>query len=620
MLEKNGVPYNLRFDDVYFDANDPVAERNSVYVSAIDELLENSPKDEIIIAETGFGFGLSFFCSVKKALERGVRLHYLACEIQPILLQDLSEFYSKYTEFSAIFADFELSYEIVKNEVVRLHLFNSQIILDIFFGDAFLWLDECDFRADIWYIDGFSPSKNSEIFSADLLAKISAHCQKNAILRSYSCARIFKDSLNELNFSFSKRVGQGKKREFMHAICTEPKVAKSAFNPWFIRCAENIKYKSVLIVGAGISGLITAFELKKLGISVKIIEKLPSLKNGASSNLAGLCLPLINKPCSKLGKAHICAFLSAFEFYKKHLEFAPFVSFCGVTYIANDGQIERFKSASDEYKGILELNENEIFIKKAMQIAPLKLREYLSKEFEIHFDTEFSGLNEHENGYEILAKNGDRFYADAVIFACGASGNELIRAFDENILLSAVRGQTTYLSPFCVNHSLPLSARGYICAPNDDIMVVGSSFDRDDLSLELRTGDDEENIAKIAEFSDFSALKKPEILGANAGLRAYCSDRFMLCSQMHDFAAYCADYKGLLWKKTKAYNLPLPRYKKGIFASVAHGAHGLCSSVLAAQIIADLITNRPLCVSHSLFSEFHSARFLIRKLKKGILK
>ena len=35
-------------------------------------------------------------------------------------------------------------------------------------------------------------------------------------------------------------------------------------------------------------------------------------------------------------------------------------------------------------------------------------------------------------------------------------------------------------------------------------------------------------------------------------------------------------------------------------------------------LMLDLLLNRPLCISHSLFSEFHSARFLIRKLKKGL--
>lgn len=622
MLYKNAVPYNENFDDVYFDSNDPVGERNSVYASAIDEFLlcENtSQNDTILIAESGFGFGLNFFTTAKYALQKGLKIHYLACEREPILLQDLSEFYKKYTQFSEIFSYFNEHYEIIKNEILRLHFFNSQIILDLFFGDAFLWLDECDFRADIWYLDGFSPSKNPELFGSHFLAKVKEHCVKNAILRSYSCARVFKNSLKEQNFIFGKRAGQGKKREFLSAICSETSELKIPFNPWFERSKPDFQAKNAIIIGAGIAGLLTALKLENSGIKTQILERLPSLQNGASSNISGLALPLINKASSKLGKAHISAFLSACEFYKNEV-LADFVDFCGATYIAkNEQDLERFKSASDEYKGLLELKENELIIKKAMQISPLKLREFLATKLEIHFNTEFSELFELQNGYKILTKNGKEFITDCVIFAGGAGTNEILKGFDENLLLSAVRGQTTKLSPFCANHSLPLSENGYICKAADAAQIIGSSFDRENLSLEIRNIDNEENLEKIAKFLE-NSMSDLKILGANVGLRSYSGDRFMLCSQMHDYVGFCDDYKALLWQKNKTQNLPKPRYKKGIFVNTAHGAHGLTTAVLAAEIITDLLLGRPLCVTHSLFSEFHLARFLIRKLKKGILK
>lgn len=622
MLYKNGVPYNESFDDVYFDANDPVGERNSIYVSAIDELLNRdfeNKKDYIIIAESGFGFGLNFFATAKYALQKALKIHYLACEKEPISLQDLSEFYKNYSEFSEIFSYFSEHYEIIKNEILRLHFFNSQIILDLFFGDAFLWLDECDFKADIWYLDGFSPSKNPALFSSQFLAKVKEHCIKNAILRSYSCAGVFKNSLKEQNFILEKRAGQGKKREFLSAVCKEPSEYKTASNPWFEPSKLDFKAQNVIIIGAGIAGMLTALKLENSGIKTQILERLSGLENGASSNAAGLMLPLINKASSKLGKAHISAFLTAFEFYKNK-DLAPFVDLCGISYIAkNDAELDRFKSASDEYKGLLELKENELIIKKAMQISPLKLRKFLASKLEIHFNTEFSELLECENGYKILTKNGKEFFADCVIFAGGAGTNEILKSFDETLLLSAVRGQTTILSPFSTNHSLPLSENGYICKAANNAQVIGSSFDRDDLSLEIRSSDNEENIEKIAKFLENSTADL-RILGANAGLRSYSGDRFMLCSQMHDYKAFCADYKALLWQKNNTQNLPKPRYKKGIFVNTAHGAHGLSTAVLGAEIIADLLLGRPLCVTHSLFSQFHSARFLIRKLKKGILK
>ena len=329
-------------------------------------------------------------------------------------------------------------------------------------------------------------------------------------------------------------------------------------------------------------------------------------------------MPLIHKSSSKLGIAQIIAFLAANEFYKNE-SFMPFVDCCGATYIAkNELEMERFKESSAKFKNLFRLDKNELFIKKAMQISPLKLREFLANSLKIDFNTEFLGFKKCENVYKIHTTKGE-YHADIIVLAGGASANGILNGFDESLLLSAVRGQTTILAPFSANHVLPLSQDGYICKAANSTQIIGSSFDRENLSLEIRKKDNIENLEKISAF----LCEKPEnlkILGANVGLRSYSGDRFMLVSQLHDFNSFCNDYKALLWQKNKMQILPKPRYENGVFISSAHGAHGLSTAILAAEIIADLALNRPLCVTHSLFSEFHSARFLIRKLKKGLLK
>jgi len=45
---------------------------------------------------------------------------------------------------------------------------------------------------------------------------------------------------------------------------------------------------------------------------------------------------------------------------------------------------------------------------------------------------------------------------------------------------------------------------------------------------------------------------------------------------------------------------------------------GLGTAILGANLIMDLVLARPLCIERSLFFELHPARFLIRKLKKGL--
>ena len=106
------------------------------------------------------------------------------------------------------------------------------------------------------------------------------------------------------------------------------------------------------------------------------------------------------------------------------------------------------------------------------------------------------------------------------------------------------------------------------------------------------------------------------IIGSKVGSRSYSGDRFPLIGRLYDEDFYKDTYKSLLWTKGKSN--PHPKYVPNVYASTAHGSRGLCTAVLGAELICDLIFDRPLCIEKSLFDELHLARFLVRKLKKGL--
>nr|WP_314391320.1 bifunctional tRNA (5-methylaminomethyl-2-thiouridine)(34)-methyltransferase MnmD/FAD-dependent 5-carboxymethylaminomethyl-2-thiouridine(34) oxidoreductase MnmC [uncultured Campylobacter sp.] len=115
------------------------------------------------------------------------------------------------------------------------------------------------------------------------------------------------------------------------------------------------------------------------------------------------------------------------------------------------------------------------------------------------------------------------------------------------------------------------------------------------------------------------AAKIPQnirIIGSKVGYRSYSGDRFALIGRLYDEDFYKDSYKSLLWTKGKSN--PHPKYVPNVYVSTAHGSRGLCTAVLGAELICDLIFDRPLCIEKSLFDELHLARFLVRKLKKGL--
>jgi len=95
-----------------------------------------------------------------------------------------------------------------------------------------------------------------------------------------------------------------------------------------------------------------------------------------------------------------------------------------------------------------------------------------------------------------------------------------------------------------------------------------------------------------------------------------CNNNNFVWFSVH-VAFYKQNYKGLFWSKNKDNN-PKASYEKNLFVNFAHGSRGLGTAILGANLITDLVLARSLCIERSLFFELHPARFLIRKLKKGL--
>jgi len=121
-------------------------------------------------------------------------------------------------------------------------------------------------------------------------------------------------------------------------------------------------------------------------------------------------------------------------------------------------------------------------------------------------------------------------------------------------------------------------------------------------------------VGVVSEFFDTS---KAIIIGSRVGYRSYSGDRFPIIGALHDEEFYKQNYKWLFWSKNKDSN-PKASYEKNLFVNFAHGSRGLGTAILGANLITDLVLARPLCIERSLFFELHPARFLIRKLKKGL--
>ena len=321
------------------------------------------------------------------------------------------------------------------------------------------------------------------------------------------------------------------------------------------------------------------------------------------------------------------------------------------------------------------------FIFNGAKARPRKMCKAASAGIKTLLNCEFTGFETLDGGaVRARFKDGQSIDADVLVLAIGSESMELFADYD--IRLSSVRGQVTHIAPavwtsapFSAKGYVCPPAEGvqvigatydrnlFLDEPRssddeknlaDVAEFLGDKFaENERLNLNIgRDGDAETadcleankggvNLSKSvdlpAETADGSTqtngtsnLTVPEkssniaaqipqnvrIVGSKVGYRSYSGDRSPLIGRLYDEDFYKDTYKSLLWTKGKSN--PYPKYVPNIYVSTAHGSRGLCTAVLGAELICDLIFDRPLCIEKSLFDELHLARFLVRKLKKGL--
>ena len=112
---------------------------------------------------------------------------------------------------------------------------------------------------DVFYLDGFKPSQNPELFNQFIFEGMRRLAQPGASASTYSVAGVVKQGLRAAGFRIEKRQGWGRKRELLFA---------EAPGDWR---GQRLKRPSVQIIGAGIAGQSLAGSLNRFDIQPIIL-------------------------------------------------------------------------------------------------------------------------------------------------------------------------------------------------------------------------------------------------------------------------------------------------------------------------------------------------------------
>lgn len=218
MLEwrDNNLPVSKRFDDPYYSKQDGRAETEYVFIKS-NNLPQRWPTmDKCVIAELGFGTGLNFIETVRHwqlHKREAASLNFISFEQYPIERSDMAKALSAWPELSELAAP--LIAQWVTGQAKLDLALTDNTSLTVYFGDANIVLPKTDFVADAWYLDGFSPAKNPQLWNPGLMNQVAQHTVQSGTFATYTAAGFVRRNLIEAGFSIRKVDGFGHKRDML---------------------------------------------------------------------------------------------------------------------------------------------------------------------------------------------------------------------------------------------------------------------------------------------------------------------------------------------------------------------------------------------------------------------
>lgn len=204
------IPQSIYFDDPYYSLDDGLAETIHVFLNGND--LPERFRDGISIAELGFGCGLNALATLQAWEKHGLkgRFRFTSFERFPMETDDMIRALARWPLLCG--GDLTQAWSKGARKIAI-----GSMDLEIVEGDARVTLPQWEGNADAWYLDGFSPAKNPEMWEHELLLEVGRHTRPSGTCATYSASRAVRDGLSLAGFNVLRCNGFGRKRHMTRA-------------------------------------------------------------------------------------------------------------------------------------------------------------------------------------------------------------------------------------------------------------------------------------------------------------------------------------------------------------------------------------------------------------------
>jgi len=640
---RDGQPYSPEFDDVYFSVDNGIEETEHVFIqhNQLLQRFKQNKKSHFVIAETGFGSGLNFLIAVKHWLELSnsqQTLHFYSVENRPFRLSDLIQAQKSWPELQAIAEALQQQYTAASAGLHRFDLFNGRVKLVLMIGDIKDMLPQMRACVDAWFLDGFAPGRNPDMWNDNVFSYIKCLSQKGTTLSTYTAAGFVRRGLIEAGFEVEKVSGTGNKRHMIVAKLTadQPVMFKPS-QPWFEDepepDTENVSVKkTITVIGAGIAGISSAWALVKRGYQVQIIEAGSECGAQASGNPQGMLMPRLSLQDS----ADAEFYTSAYFYALRSLQLLDEKQTCwhqtGGIQLASSERIKKQIAnypqdpslaqvldapTASEISGV-NIETQVHYFPQACCVFPQKILQQMIDEMgsalTITYNACVESISYKNKQWQLVINQHETINTPRLVLANAWQ----LKAFSQldYVKLYPARGQLSYFK--ANQHSkkikLPLSFDGYLMPESNNQHVSGASFVLGDSDTALRDEEFKSNLDDINSWLK-DLFNADDIDGGRVSVRAVTPDRVPVVGRVVDYQQASSDYADLS-KGKPAHKYPRLKTLPGLYVNTGHGARGFTSAFLCAELLAAMICDEPLPVSNRVRYALHSARFLIRSLKK----
>jgi len=634
----DGTPYSPRYEDVYHSAVGALEQATHVYLRG-NGLPERWRERRIFtVLETGFGVGINFlatWAAWRADPRRCERLHFVSTEMYPFSQADLRSALGAIVAnapISALAQELADAWPMLVPGTHRLEFEGGRVTLTLVLGDASHTLPALWLRADAFYLDGFSPARNPELWSPAIFRALARVAGEGATLATYTSAGDVKRGLAQAGFEIRKVDGFGWKRTML----------VGHFAPrWRVRRYEPpaplpVSERHAVVIGAGLAGCAVIERLAARGWHITSLERHRAAAQEASGNPAGVFHPMLSRDDSVASRITRAGFLYALQRWstlgdasqnlmrgargllqiaeseEEAQAFAHVLETLGypmefVASVSRDNA-QQFSGTSVARGGC--------YFPHGGWIDPAALCAAQCKaagaQLERRFGVEVARIERCGDQWMVYDTAGQAVVRAPVVIVANAHEAAHIAALSHAPTRS-VRGQLTLLPAGSAPElRMPVIGEGYAVPLANGITLTGATYDIDDPDPALRAEGHIENLERVANMlpSFSAALSAQQAFDGRVAFRCVTSDRMPMIGALADEAAAIADAVRL----RGAWPRDLPR-ADGLYGAFAYGSRGLVWAALGAELIASQIEGEPWPIERELAEAIDPARFLLRALR-----